>query len=216
MSTHLVRYEAARLALAQAHDVDEVKDIRDKAEAMAAYARQAKDSELIEYATEIKVRAERRCGELLKATEKNTGARGVGSNQHQVLSHDATAPTLEDMGLTRSESSRYQQLADMPEEHFETAVATAKATAGQVTTAFMLREAKKDKPAKAKAGKPKKTKASKKQREAIEAASVNGVSILCTYIRGVVSTLAAMSRFTDEETQALIDLRTAIGRLPIN
>lgn len=45
------------------------------------------------------------------------------------------------MGLTRDESSRYQQLAAMPAEHFETAVATAKATAGEVTTAFMLREA---------------------------------------------------------------------------
>lgn len=44
------------------------------------------------------------------------------------------------MGLTRDESSRYQQLAAMPQEHFETAVATAKATAGEVTTAFMLRD----------------------------------------------------------------------------
>ncbi|MBC7704314.1 MAG: hypothetical protein H7274_10295 [Rhodoferax sp.] len=39
--------------------------IRDKAEAMAAYARQAKDTEMIQWATAIKVRAERRCGELL-------------------------------------------------------------------------------------------------------------------------------------------------------
>lgn len=141
----LVRYEQARTALAECHRVDEVKDIRDKAEAMAAYARQAKDSELIQYATEIKVRAERRCGELLRMTEKNTGARGTGANQHRsVPSHDASAPpTLESMGISHSESSRYQQLADMPDNHFETAVATAKATAGEVTTAFMLREAKK-------------------------------------------------------------------------
>lgn len=45
------------------------------------------------------------------------------------------------MGLTKDESSRYQQLAAMPDAHFETAVATAKTTAGEVTTAFMLREA---------------------------------------------------------------------------
>ena len=122
----LVRYEQARTALAECHRVDEVKDIRDKAEAMAAYARQAKDSELIQYATEIKVRAERRCGELLTRTAESgeRASRGKPAETSQ-------ASTLSEMGLTRDESSRYQQLAAMPEAHFETAVATAKATAGE-------------------------------------------------------------------------------------
>jgi hypothetical protein len=92
----LVRYEAARTALAEAQRVDEVKDIRDKAEAMAAYAKQAKDSELIQYATEIKVRAERRCGELLASTER---ARPEDNLKCGPKSHDATTgPTLADMG----------------------------------------------------------------------------------------------------------------------
>lgn len=87
-------------------------------------------------ATEIKVRAERRCGELLSATEKRNGGHAM-----KARSNNATEvpPTLAQMGLTKDESSRYQQLAAMPDEHFETAVATAKATAGEVTTAFMLR-----------------------------------------------------------------------------
>lgn len=117
---------------------------------MAAYARQAKDSELIQYATEIKVRAERRCGELLRtnvATASERGSMGATA-RWSGKSNEATShpQTLSEMGLTKDESSRYQQLAAMPDDHFETAVATAKATAGEVTTAFMLREAGKSKP----------------------------------------------------------------------
>ena len=202
--TALIRYEAARTALAEAHRVDEVKDIRDKAEAMAAYARQAKDSELIQYATEIKVRAERRCGELLARTEKNTGSRGVGSNQHQVRSHDATTPTLADMGLSKSESSRYQQLAAMPAEHFETAVATAKATAGEVTTAFMLREAGKSRPHK------RLTKADESRLEHLKEAG--GASVLIGYTRMVMKAMRERNSLSDKEREALAALRDEIER----
>lgn len=137
----LVLYERARFALAEAHRVDEVKDIRDKAEALAAYARQAKDRDMIQWATEIKVRAERRCGEML-ANAKASGERHTGHGDQKSESKDATPiVTLSDLGLTRDQSSRYQKLAAMPEELFEAAVETAKAVAGEVTTAFMLRQA---------------------------------------------------------------------------
>lgn len=205
----LIRYEAARTALAECQRVDEVKDIRDKAEAMAAYARQAKDTELIQYATEIKVRAERKCGELLAQAEKNTGARGTGSNQHQVKSNDSTAPKLADMGITRDQSSRYQSLASMSDEHFETAVATAKDTAGEVTTAFMLREAKKAKPQ----SKPQKGTKADAMRAELKAASERGVSMLTTYAGLTLRALRLQDSVTDQERSVLGELADAIAAL---
>jgi hypothetical protein len=133
----LAKYEAARHALQAAHCVDEVKDIRDKAQAMAAYARQAKDTELIEWATEIKVRAERRAGEMLRETERNLGGRPPKTG-------DTMSPVskLRDIGVSKKQSERWQKLAAVPEDKFEQAVAAAKDVAGEVTTAAMLRLAR--------------------------------------------------------------------------
>jgi hypothetical protein len=116
----LVKYEAARSALQACHDVDEVKDIRDKAQAMAAYAKQANDTQLVEWATEIKVRAERRAGEML-STMKMNGARHDAANNLKTgpKSHDTTSgATLESIGISKTQSSRWQKLAAIPETQF--------------------------------------------------------------------------------------------------
>lgn len=134
--SNLVKYNAARYALSEAVKIDEVKDMRDKAEAMAAYARQAKDTEMVEWATEIKVRAERKAGQMLAEMEKNKGA--------ATRSHDSTAlpKTLSELDISKNESSRWQKLATVNDTQFEEAIAAAKEVAGQVTTAAMLRAAK--------------------------------------------------------------------------
>lgn len=200
--TQLIRYEQARTALAECQRVDEVKDIRDKAEAMAAYARQAKDTELIQWATEIKVRAERRCGEMTSVMPTAQGRR--------TSSNDVTKSKeeqLEDVGLTKQEASRYESLASMSDEHFETAVATAKDTAGQVTTAFMLREAGRAKPQPI----PKTGAKAEALREELKAAKERGVSMLETYARLTLTAVRAQDSFTEQEQSLLAELMDAIA-----
>lgn len=134
----LVRYDAMCRAIAAAYEVDEVKDIRDKARALEVYARQAKNTEAERQACEIRLRAERRCGKLLKEIEKAKGARGNASNQYQkaVPSGDFRAPKhIADYGLSYDQSSRFQQLADVPEDEFEAALQGDKPTASGIIAA---------------------------------------------------------------------------------
>jgi hypothetical protein len=120
----LPAYDAMCRAIDRAYEVDEVKDIRDQAVAFEAYSRQAKNTQAERLACEIRLRAERRAGELLRDMEKNKGAQGTGSNQHrQVRSADTTAPKLRELGISKQQSSDWQRLSAIPEERFEEALA---------------------------------------------------------------------------------------------
>ncbi|TMQ74382.1 hypothetical protein [Candidatus Accumulibacter phosphatis] len=93
-------------------------------------------------ATEIKVWAERRAGQMLAEMPKATGAKSQLSGQFSggpiVVPPEKTTPTLSDLGITKNDSSRWQKLAGISDEKFEAAVAAAKDAAGQVTTAAMV------------------------------------------------------------------------------
>jgi len=146
VSTQLALYEAARGALAAAVSFDEVTKIIDRSEQLKLYARQAKETDLIDKATELRMRAERRAGEMLQQAaergERATRENAKATRGNHVGSGDMMPPTLAEIGVTRDESSRYQRLAAMPAEHFETAIESAKET-GTLTAAAMLREANK-------------------------------------------------------------------------
>ena len=70
----LVKLDAARRALAAASTLEEIKVIRDQAEAIRAYVKyQGESLEMQNQAAEIKLRAERDAGKLLKQMEKHQG-----------------------------------------------------------------------------------------------------------------------------------------------
>jgi hypothetical protein len=117
-------YDAARRALAEAHRVDEVKSIRDKAVAMQAYAKQAKDTTLIAQATGIRMRAERRVGELLieMAVRKERETKGGDCRSKLQPATLIAAPKLADLGINKTQSSRWQRLAALEPDSFEAEV----------------------------------------------------------------------------------------------
>lgn len=127
--TALIKYEAACLALAECKAVDEVKAWADKAAAMQAYGRMAKDKTLEVDAAEIRIRAERRLGELIAAQKAGPGlAKGVrmaGGGETPVVVRDdrRETPTLAEAGISKDLSSRAQKLAAVPEEEFEAELA---------------------------------------------------------------------------------------------
>ncbi|MGA2066879.1 MAG: DNA methyltransferase [Thermoguttaceae bacterium] len=122
----LIYFDRARVAIAKAASLDEAKGIRDKAEALRVWAKQAKQAgEMERQCARIRLLAERRIGELLAATVKR------GNPQ---LSSEVTIG-LGKLGITRNQSSKWQALASVPAKDFERYLATAR----EPTTAGVLK-----------------------------------------------------------------------------
>jgi hypothetical protein len=105
MSTELARYDTACRALAEARSVDEVKDIRNMAVAMAAYARQAKNKDLESDAVEIRMRATRRLDELRQAQKETVGLATGKEGKRKALGlpeNPSDRPTLASQGIDKN------------------------------------------------------------------------------------------------------------------
>lgn len=150
----LALYERMCTAIAECSRVDEAKDIRDKAQALEAYYRQARNLDAEREAANVRLRAERRVGELLKdlaraAPEERSPGRPAGNTSDDVTNFQSIseqarchgpspyAQALADQGMSRQAAHRFQALADIPQERFEQALAAPE----KPTTAGLLRHA---------------------------------------------------------------------------
>ena len=128
--------------LAEARRVDEVKAIRDRAEAARVYAREARlGLEAQNDAAEIKLRAERRAGELLAVMTRHPGGRPAAGNPLPAV-RGFPPPSLAELQISERQSSQWQQIAAIPEPIFEEHITSTRSHRQELTTAGALKLAR--------------------------------------------------------------------------
>ena len=86
---------------------------------LAKYAEQAKNTEAERKATEIRLRAERRAGEILEDMKETGQRRGSGGDY---ITSSPQATMLSDLGISRDQAPKWQQLAAIPNHQFESSL----------------------------------------------------------------------------------------------
>ena len=95
--------------------MQKAKELKDLALTAADWAKhKGLGEEAVKLAMSYAMDASRRMGELLQSTER---AKGAAESAEKRSTHQA--PRLEDLGITKKESSRAQKLAALPEETFQ-------------------------------------------------------------------------------------------------
>lgn len=112
--------DAAQKAMEVAESVGEVKDIRDKLKGIEVYIKQRGAEHIAaNLAVAQRLRTERVLGEMLAGMEKNRGG-WMFHEKNRGHAGTPTLPLLSDYGISKKQSSRWQLLSKIPEDHFET------------------------------------------------------------------------------------------------
>jgi hypothetical protein len=93
------------------------------AAALEIYAKQAMNVEAERKATEIRLRAERRAGELMAKLERGDAGRPKKAGAVAAISH--YRQTIERVGIPERTARHWQELAAVPKEQFEDALRDA-------------------------------------------------------------------------------------------
>jgi hypothetical protein len=125
--TALLKYDAARQAVAECKTFDEVRDWEDKAAAVREYSRRIGDRAMELDAIEIREHARLRRGEMLLELEA-TGQLGPGKKK-TVRGQGPIAVTLESLSISKNESAHDQKIAQLGLANFEERIARCRAYA---------------------------------------------------------------------------------------
>ncbi len=131
--TALAKIDVAKRALAEAQDLSDILEIRDQAGAVHAYAVAKGARQAAQYAKEVELRAERKAGAFLAAM-KDAGE--IVAHRPAEVSQGVTLPEL---GIERIQSSRWQTMAQVPEEQFEAWLAESLQEDKDITQVGLIR-----------------------------------------------------------------------------
>lgn len=144
-STGLVNVSAFRRAISVSESIPELRDMRDKAEAIRKYyAAAGAGLDAQNQGAEMKIRAERRIGELLAGMPKHKGGRPTENHLH-----DDSGFSLADIGITHTQSSRWQAMAAVDEPLLQSLINDANENRKELTSkaVYSLGKAAKQTPA---------------------------------------------------------------------
>lgn len=139
--TGLVKWDSARTAIAECKTVDEIKFIRNKAEAMRAYAKQIGESLGVQNdLAEIKIRAERKAGELINEMDLSKGGRPSNQDDSQKDTNVVNdTKTYKELGITSMQSQRWRDIAYISEEDFESKIVDIKSSSKELTSSDIIK-----------------------------------------------------------------------------
>jgi len=130
VSTGLSAISEARRLLAESTDLQQIADIKNKAEAVRQYLKASGESlDAQNRAAELRILAERRAGSLI-------GELGISAGNPQLL-HDATIG-LKELGISRTNSHRWQLAATVTDDEFAELVDRCRENSRELTTAAVL------------------------------------------------------------------------------
>jgi len=136
--------DRAKALIAQA-DITQLREIINRAEALRVYAEQArKGLEVQNKCAEVKIRAERRAGEVLGSIERNPGSRTDLTSSS--LDEVTYSEILERNKIPRPTANRWQLEAEIPDNKFEEWLTEIKSQNREITSTGLRRLALQLKP----------------------------------------------------------------------